>query len=97
MDGYFFLAPGDALRTLTEERDAAQRAVMREGLNVLSQYTELLKGGEVASATEIPAGSGAVVGWGPTKVATYRQRRSEFGHTAKEVSCRYASRGQGYS
>jgi nitrite reductase/ring-hydroxylating ferredoxin subunit len=47
-------------------------AVMREGLNVLSQYTELVKGGDVASATEIPAGSGAVVGWGPTKVAAYR-------------------------
>ncbi|NTW97041.1 MAG: FAD-dependent oxidoreductase [Oscillochloris sp.] len=46
--------------------------VVQEGLNVLSQYTELLKGGEVDSATEIPAGSGAVVGWGPTKVAVYR-------------------------
>ncbi|NTU82141.1 MAG: FAD-dependent oxidoreductase [Chloroflexales bacterium] len=46
--------------------------VVSEGLNVLSQYTELLKGGEVASEAEIPAGSGAVVGWGPTKVAAYR-------------------------
>ncbi|MFV9504669.1 MAG: FAD-dependent oxidoreductase [Oscillochloridaceae bacterium umkhey_bin13] len=46
--------------------------VVSEGLNVLSQYTELLKGGDVASATEIPAGSGAVVGWGPSKLAVYR-------------------------
>ncbi|RRR67776.1 MAG: FAD-dependent oxidoreductase [Candidatus Viridilinea halotolerans] len=46
--------------------------VIGEGLNVLSQYTELLKGGDVDSATEIPVGSGAVVGWGPKKLAVYR-------------------------
>jgi glycine/D-amino acid oxidase-like deaminating enzyme/nitrite reductase/ring-hydroxylating ferredoxin subunit len=46
--------------------------VISEGLNVLSQYTDLLKGGDVGSASEIPAGSGAVIGWGPSKVATYR-------------------------
>ncbi|MBP1464345.1 FAD-dependent oxidoreductase [Candidatus Chloroploca sp. M-50] len=54
--------------------------VVSEGLNVLSQYTDLLKGGEVASATEIPAGSGAVVGWGPMKVATYRDDQGRLHH-----------------
>jgi glycine/D-amino acid oxidase-like deaminating enzyme/nitrite reductase/ring-hydroxylating ferredoxin subunit len=49
--------------------------VVSEGLNVLSQYTELLKGGDVASPEEIPAGSGAVIGWGPTKVAVYRDEQ----------------------
>jgi nitrite reductase/ring-hydroxylating ferredoxin subunit len=46
--------------------------VVSEGLNVLSQYTELLKGGDVSSEAEIPAGSGAIIGWGPSKVAAYR-------------------------
>jgi glycine/D-amino acid oxidase-like deaminating enzyme/nitrite reductase/ring-hydroxylating ferredoxin subunit len=48
--------------------------VVSEGLNVLSQYTELLKGGDISSASEIPTGSGAVIGWGPGKVATYRDK-----------------------
>lgn len=49
--------------------------VVSEGLNVLGQYTELLKGGEVSSELEIPAGSGAVMGWGPGKVAVYRDEQ----------------------
>lgn len=46
--------------------------LVKEGLNVVAQYTELLKGGDVSSEAEIPAGSGAVIGWGPGKVAVYR-------------------------
>jgi glycine/D-amino acid oxidase-like deaminating enzyme/nitrite reductase/ring-hydroxylating ferredoxin subunit len=45
---------------------------IRDGLNVAAQYTQLLRGGDVASEAEIPAGSGAVVGWGPMKQAVYR-------------------------
>jgi glycine/D-amino acid oxidase-like deaminating enzyme/nitrite reductase/ring-hydroxylating ferredoxin subunit len=46
--------------------------VVSEGLNVAAQYTELLKGGDVRSEEEILPGSGGVVGWGPLKVAVYR-------------------------
>jgi nitrite reductase/ring-hydroxylating ferredoxin subunit len=49
--------------------------VVSEGLNVLSQYAELLKGGEVGSERDIPPGSGAVMGWGPGKVAVYRDEQ----------------------
>ena len=44
----------------------------KENLNVAAQYTELLTGGEVESADEIAAGTGAVVRRGLTKVAVYR-------------------------
>jgi glycine/D-amino acid oxidase-like deaminating enzyme/nitrite reductase/ring-hydroxylating ferredoxin subunit len=49
--------------------------VVSEGLNVLSRYAELLKGGEVGSELDIPPGSGAVMGWGPGKVAVYRDEQ----------------------
>jgi glycine/D-amino acid oxidase-like deaminating enzyme/nitrite reductase/ring-hydroxylating ferredoxin subunit len=44
----------------------------KENLNVAAQYTELLTGGEVESAEEVGAGTGAVVRRGLTKVAVYR-------------------------
>lgn len=46
-----------------------------EGLNVAAQYTELLRGSDVASPAEIPPGSGAVIGWGPLKTAVYRDEQ----------------------
>jgi nitrite reductase/ring-hydroxylating ferredoxin subunit len=46
--------------------------VVSEGLNTAVQYAELLKGGDVRSEEEIAPGSGAVVGWGPGKLAVYR-------------------------
>lgn len=46
--------------------------LLQEGINVVAQYTELLTGGEVTSETDIPLGSGAIMGWGPNKVAVYR-------------------------
>jgi glycine/D-amino acid oxidase-like deaminating enzyme/nitrite reductase/ring-hydroxylating ferredoxin subunit len=49
--------------------------VVGEGLNTLAQYAELIKGGDVGSEEEILAGSGAVVGWGPGKVAAYRDEQ----------------------
>lgn len=54
---------------------AAAGEVVGEGLNVVAQYADLLKGGDVRSEDEIPAGSGAVVGWGPLKVAAYRDEQ----------------------
>jgi glycine/D-amino acid oxidase-like deaminating enzyme/nitrite reductase/ring-hydroxylating ferredoxin subunit len=49
--------------------------VLREGLNVAAQYTELLRGGDVRSEAEIAPGSGGVMGWGPLKVAVYRDEQ----------------------
>lgn len=48
---------------------------LSEGLNVAAQYRDLLKGGDVRSEAEIPAGTGAVVGWGPGKLAVYRDEQ----------------------
>jgi glycine/D-amino acid oxidase-like deaminating enzyme/nitrite reductase/ring-hydroxylating ferredoxin subunit len=44
----------------------------KEHLNVLKQYGDWLTGGEVSSAEAIPAGKGAVIRRGLTKVAVYR-------------------------
>ncbi|HEV2132020.1 MAG TPA: FAD-dependent oxidoreductase, partial [Longimicrobiaceae bacterium] len=44
----------------------------KENLNVAAQYTDWLKGGEVASPQEIPLGMGAVMQRGGAKVAVYR-------------------------
>jgi glycine/D-amino acid oxidase-like deaminating enzyme/nitrite reductase/ring-hydroxylating ferredoxin subunit len=49
-----------------------------EGLNVAGQYTELLRGGEGLSEEEIVAGSGAVIGWGPMKLAVYRDEEGNL-------------------
>jgi Rieske Fe-S protein len=43
-----------------------------ENLNVAAQYRDLVTGGDVASADEIPAGEGAVLRHGLRKVAAYR-------------------------
>jgi Rieske Fe-S protein len=45
---------------------------VKENLNVAVQYKDWLTGGDKKSAAEIPAGSGAVVGWGIGKAAVYR-------------------------
>jgi len=46
--------------------------VVSEGLNVAAQYLGLVTGGEVGSEEDIANGSGGVVGWGPNKVAAFR-------------------------
>lgn len=43
-----------------------------ENLNVMAQYKELVTGGEVKSADDVPKGHGAVMRDGLTKVAVYR-------------------------
>ncbi|WP_303309625.1 FAD-dependent oxidoreductase [Hymenobacter sp. BT730] len=45
---------------------------VRENVNVATEYTELLTGGDVAKPEDIPAGSGAVLRRGITKVAVYK-------------------------
>ncbi|HEV2762338.1 MAG TPA: FAD-dependent oxidoreductase, partial [Pyrinomonadaceae bacterium] len=47
----------------------------KENLNVAAQYTELLTGGEVSSVDEIAAGSGAILGRGPNKLACFRDEQ----------------------
>jgi glycine/D-amino acid oxidase-like deaminating enzyme/nitrite reductase/ring-hydroxylating ferredoxin subunit len=50
--------------------------VLSEGLNVAAQYGKSwLTGGDVRSEDDIKAGDGAVVGWGATKVAAYRDEQ----------------------
>ncbi len=47
----------------------------KENLNVAAQYTELLTGGDVASADDIASGTGAVLRHGLSKVAAYRDEQ----------------------
>jgi glycine/D-amino acid oxidase-like deaminating enzyme/nitrite reductase/ring-hydroxylating ferredoxin subunit len=49
---------------------------VKEQANTLAQYKELLTGGEVDSADEIPPGEGAVVRQGMGKLAVYRDEAS---------------------
>ncbi|HYE79617.1 MAG TPA: Rieske 2Fe-2S domain-containing protein, partial [bacterium] len=45
---------------------------IKENVNVAAEYTDLVTGGDVATAEEIKPGSGAVLRRGLTKVAAYR-------------------------
>ncbi len=47
----------------------------KENLNVAVQYTDLATGGDVSSAEEISLGEGAVIRYGLSKVAVYRDER----------------------
>jgi Rieske Fe-S protein len=45
---------------------------LKEDLNVAAQYTDWVTGGDVGSMNEIPAGSGAILRDGVSKLAVYR-------------------------
>jgi glycine/D-amino acid oxidase-like deaminating enzyme/nitrite reductase/ring-hydroxylating ferredoxin subunit len=49
----------------------------RENALVAADYTELLTGGDVASADDIKPGTGAVLRHGLTKVATYKDKQGQ--------------------
>jgi glycine/D-amino acid oxidase-like deaminating enzyme/nitrite reductase/ring-hydroxylating ferredoxin subunit len=49
---------------------------VKEQANTLSQYKDLLTGGDVSDVDKIPAGQGAVVRQGTTKLAVYRDDAS---------------------
>lgn len=51
---------------------AAARTLLGEVLNMASQYTDWLTGGDVGSADDIPRGHGAIVRSGLTKLALYK-------------------------
>lgn len=53
-------------------RPAAIKEFARESANVAAEYTDLLTGGDVASADDIRPGTGAVLRRGLSKVAAYR-------------------------
>src|SRR5688572_2061248 len=50
----------------------------RENSNVALQYTDWLTGGDVASAGEIPPGSGAILRRGLEKIAAYRDEQGRL-------------------
>lgn len=52
--------------------------LVEEGINTISQAGKWISGGEVGSTEEIPAGSGAVMGWGPGKAAVYRDEQGNL-------------------
>ncbi len=53
-------------------KPGAIKEFAREMSNVAAEYTDLLTGGDVASADEIRPGTGAVLRRGATKIAAYR-------------------------
>ena len=62
----------------TEAYDPSRKPVrglaefIKENVNVATQYSDWVKGGDVASAGEIPAGEGAILRDGASKQAVYR-------------------------
>jgi glycine/D-amino acid oxidase-like deaminating enzyme/nitrite reductase/ring-hydroxylating ferredoxin subunit len=50
---------------------------IRENVNVAVKYSDLVTGGEVASAQDIPLGQGAVLRRGLSKVAVYKDEQGE--------------------
>jgi len=62
----------------TEAYDPSRKPVrglaefIKENVNVAAQYSDWVKGGDVASAGEIPAGEGAILRDGASKQAVYR-------------------------
>ena len=53
-------------------RGGALLAFAKENLNLAAQYVDWVRGGDVSTPDEIPAGEGAVLQRGLTKVACYR-------------------------
>jgi Rieske Fe-S protein len=59
---------------VTIKRESAQEYI-KENVNVALEYAELITGGDVKTADEIPAGTGAVLRRGITKVAVYKDEQ----------------------
>jgi glycine/D-amino acid oxidase-like deaminating enzyme/nitrite reductase/ring-hydroxylating ferredoxin subunit len=69
------LGRDNAWATLYDPRRKTLRAgkeFLRENVNAVAQYTDWLTTGEVASADEVPPGTGAILRRGLTKVAMFR-------------------------
>ena len=59
---------------ITLKRESAQEFI-KENVNVALEYTELLTGGDVKTADEIPVGQGAVLRRGLSKIAVYKDEK----------------------
>lgn len=59
---------------ITMQRESVQE-FLKENVNVALEYTALLTGGDVATAADIPAGAGAVLRRGLSKVAVYKDEQ----------------------
>jgi len=59
---------------VTLKRESAQEFI-KENVNVAIEYTDLITGGDVKNPDEIPAGTGAVLRRGITKVAVYKDEQ----------------------
>jgi glycine/D-amino acid oxidase-like deaminating enzyme/nitrite reductase/ring-hydroxylating ferredoxin subunit len=58
-------------------RKILNKEFVRENANALAQYTDLITGGDATSVDEIPAGHGAVIRNGLSKIAVYRDPASK--------------------
>ena len=87
------LGRGNAWETVYDPSRISLRAGVeyaRENLNVAAQYTDLLTGGEVDSADEVAAGSGAIMRRGLSKVAIHRDDTGtlhEFSAICTHLGC----------
>jgi glycine/D-amino acid oxidase-like deaminating enzyme/nitrite reductase/ring-hydroxylating ferredoxin subunit len=70
--------PWAALYDPSRVRVRAAGDFARENSNVALQYADWLTGGDVSSAEEIPAGSGAIVRRGLEKLAVYRDEEGRL-------------------
>ena len=69
--------PWEQLYDPSRKTLSAAGRFMSENLNVGLQYTSWLTGGDVSSVDDIPAGSGAVLRRGLSKVAVYRDSHGQ--------------------
>ena len=54
---------------------AAVKTLFQENMNLAAQYADWITGGEVKSAAEIPGGHGAIIRYGLSKVAVYKDEK----------------------
>jgi glycine/D-amino acid oxidase-like deaminating enzyme/nitrite reductase/ring-hydroxylating ferredoxin subunit len=79
--------PWAALYDPSRRRVGAAGEYYKVAVNIMGQYADWLSVGDVPSADEIPAGSGAVVRRGLGKVAVYRDERGAL--HARSAVCRH--------
>jgi glycine/D-amino acid oxidase-like deaminating enzyme/nitrite reductase/ring-hydroxylating ferredoxin subunit len=82
--------PWETLYDPSRKWTSATTDYVTENLNVAAQYADLVTGGEVESAEEVGAGSGAVVRRGLSKVAVFRDESGalhEFSAVCRHLGC----------
>lgn len=82
--------PWSQLYDPTRKSVGAAGRFLQENLNVAAQYGDWVTGGDVASTDAIPAGCGAVVRSGLSKIAAYRDSEGvlhEYSATCPHLGC----------